>query len=291
MEYVLGKKLTQEQVNALPNGMKIFVKEPEISWLKDSIYIIYGSSIQEIEGNSWCYISNLDSYNLTAYEVCVFDDMQEVTTQEELLSLEDGTYVFVDESSRNIENVLCVKQEDRANEVHGANGYDLLDLKYYQERGVKFYVDKNIKLTKEETTNIEIKTKDGRMSIYLDKDYSVFTDCDVTDSESDKLEAMSSLLKNLSEEFERRSEKAKHEEFTPNQWVSFLNSEIGVKCATEEKAKEFLGILHSMGYTWSSRTSLEEKVLFSKDGFYEMGAKSKRLYYCFNTEKPVFLYK
>ena len=147
-KYILGNKLTQEQVNALPDGVKIFIKEPEKSLFGDCIYTIKDNKLQD-ENGAWIFKSNLEENGKTAYEVCVFDDMQEVTTQEELLSLEDGTYVFAYESSRDIENSLCVKQGCRANEIYSAKGYDLLDLEWYQKYGVKFYIDKNIKLTKE----------------------------------------------------------------------------------------------------------------------------------------------
>ena len=126
-------------------------------------------------------------------------------------------------------------------------------------------------------------------SIDIDEDYHVHTCFDVND-ESDKLETMNRLLKNLSEEFERRSKMVKYEEFTPNQWSSFLNSEINVKCATEEKAKEFLGILHSMGYTWVSGTLLTKYTHYSDDRTYTFnhGVQWNTTDY---TKKPIFLYK
>ena len=286
-KYILGNKLTQEQVNALPDGVKIFIKEPKLSLIEDCIYTIKDDKLRD-ENGAWIFKSNLEENGKTAYEVCVFDDMQEVTTQEELLSLEDGTYVFAYESSRDIENSLCVKQGCRANEIYSVKGYDLLDLEWYQRYGVKFYVDKNIKLIKEEIINIEVKVKENRISIDIDEDYHAHTYFDVND-ESDKLEAMSRLLKGLPEEFERRSKMVKYEEFTPNQWVSFLNGEIAIKCKSEEKAKEFLGVLHSMGYTWVSGRSLTEYTYYSNDRTYTFnyGVQWGTDY----TKKPIFLYK
>ena len=286
-KYILGNKLTQEQVNVLPNGMKIFIKEPELSLIGDCIYTIKDDKLRD-EKDCWIFKCDLEEEGRTAYEVCVFDDMQEVTTQEELLSLEDGTYVFAYESSRDIGNSLCVKQGDRANEVCSEKGYDLLDLEWYQERGVKFYIDKNIKLTKEEIINIEVKVKENRISIDIDEDYHAHTYFDVND-ESDKLEAISRLLKTLTEEFERRSKMVKYEEFTPNQWVSFLNGEIAIKCKSEEKAKEFLGVLHSMGHTWASGRSLTEYTYYSNDRTYTFNHSVQ--WGTDYTEKPIFLYK
>ena len=293
-KYILGNELTQKQVNALPDGVKIFVKEPEGSVITDCIYTIKDDKLRD-ENDEWIFKSKLEEHKETAYEVCVFDDMQEVTTRKELFSLPDGTYVFAyEERDSGLDSCLCIKQKDRVNDLYKDDGYIIEDLEFYQWRGVRFYVDKNIKLqtqveTETETETIEIKIKDDCMSIDIDENYHVHTCFDVND-ESDKLEAMSRLLKNLSEEFEQRSKMVKYEEFTPSQWANFLNGEIVVKCVSEEKAEEFLGILHNMGYTWASGRSLIECTNYSNDKVYvfNYGVRWDTVD-C--TEKPIFLYK
>lgn len=261
-KYILGKELTQEQVNALPDGMKIFVKESEKSCLVDCIYTIKDDKLRD-ENDEWIFKCDLEEEGETAYEVCVFDDMQEVTTQKELLSLPDGTYVFAyEEKDSGLDSCLCIKQKDRVNDLYKDEGYIIEDLEIYQWRGVRFYVDKNIKLQTQvetETETIEIKMKDGRMSITLDKDYSAHTCYDVA-NESDKLESMSRLLSFISDELKMRSENVKYKEFTSNHWVKFLNGEIALKCLSEKYADELVDLLKKMSYGISENYCYDKNV-------------------------------
>ena len=58
-KYILGKKLTQEQVNALPDGMKIFVKEPERSIIADCIYTIKNHKLRD-KNDGWIFKCDLE---------------------------------------------------------------------------------------------------------------------------------------------------------------------------------------------------------------------------------------
>ena len=76
---ILGRKLTQEQVAKLPDGMKVYVKGEKSFWMPEGVYVVKENKL--IAGdNKYILKQQVADFCLMFYEVCVLDEWVELTT-------------------------------------------------------------------------------------------------------------------------------------------------------------------------------------------------------------------
>ena len=270
-DILLGRKLTYEQIKNLPDGTKVYIKElNEEKWksicIKSRVSIKEGNYLKDTNNKNNHYVITEDMeysdnmLDVEFYEMCELSESVELTTAEELLSLPDGTYVFVYESKDSeLDSCLCIKQINMVNELYKDEGYIIEDLEIYQWRGVKFYVDKTVKLQNQvEEYPLSVKIVDKEVTIEFNG--TKYIQSMETDSEADKLITIGTLLKTLSEDVIKLGENKKFKTFETKDWVRFLNGEIALKCSSEEYADELVDLLKKMSYGISMSYCYDENV-------------------------------
>ena len=268
---LLGRKLTYEQIKSLPDGTKVYVKElNEEKWnsifIKSMVSIKEGSYLKNANNKNNYYVITEDMgyldnmLDVEFYEMCKLSESVELTRAEELLSLPDGTYVFAYEpKDRDWDSCLCIKEKVRVNALYEDSGYNIEVLEIYQRCGIKFYVDKTVKLQNQvEEYPLSVKIVDKEVTIELNG--TKYIQSMETDSEADKLITIGTLLKTLSEDIIKLGENKKLENFENKDWVRFLNGEIALKCSSEEYADELVDLLKKMSYGISVSCCYDENV-------------------------------
>lgn len=275
MKIIIGRQLTQEQIDKLPDGTNIFIKEKPIFYIQEGVYTITKDKL--INDNKCLLKKDINGYNLMVYEVCVLDEWVELTTKEEYLSLKDGTHVFVEEAKEMIKenpddiyNCLCIKKGNVLNELHASmfyclNSFD--DNLKIKSRDVKFYVNKNdipqVSITQEtkgkdennETIyNIQLKVKKDKVVAVCNKNM-FWEEKYKEDNMTDKMASISSILYYIAHSIQEL-EFEQYEQFTKEKWSDFLNGQICLKCKDEVALNKLFNILNNMEYVWSDGVSL-----------------------------------
>lgn len=155
---ILGRKLNYKQIAALKDGTKIYIKELGRfgDKFKSSVAIKEGNIVRKQGRIKHFYTINKGmgkifdgTIDAEFYEVCVLDEMKEITFKE-AKSLPEGTLVFAKEA-KGYGNCYTEKKDNCLKELYKIYSYNFNNTNEYEKRGVKLYISKEVNVKTKET--------------------------------------------------------------------------------------------------------------------------------------------